>query len=323
MRCESCNNYQFIDSVRSIGKHGVICVKCGKPLNVRTGQWYDFSKNYIYKGFHISQPMLPVNSEQQEYWDRILEKLETYGESKFKNEVLGISDAIGTRYLSQDELHGLCEDYVVNPPPISPDLLEDVRFVSAGIDWSGGGAEITSRTVVWVFGFTADGKHKTLYFKVFPGNNPVADVEEIAKTLLACRVDAVVGDAGEGALPNSYLSRALGPHRVFQMQYGSFFRLLKWNKKDRYLVDRTAAIDSYMQIMKTRGVVFPNKQQMTIPIQDILNEYEETSTLGVGGVSRKLWRHAANAPDDCLHAQVFAWLAMKMARHDLELYDLE
>ena len=322
MKCDGCGAHQFIDSARSICKHGVICIKCGRRLNVREGFWYDFAKNMRIKGFHVSQPMLPVNNEHQERWDRILDKLESYSESKFKNEVLGVSDAIGTRFISQDELLAMCHDYYIpESPPISQDLLDDCRFISGGVDWSGGGSEYLSRTVAWVFGYTNDSRYRTLYFKIFPSDNPIANVEEVAKIFNQCRCDIVVGDAGEGAVANSHLMRALGAHRMFQVQYGSFFKLLKWNKKDRYLVDRTAAIDSFMLVLKHQGAIYPNAAQMAIPMQDILNEYEESTMTGQGGVSRKVWRHAPSAPDDCLHAQVFAWLAMKVARQDLELYD--
>lgn len=321
MKCDGCNSYSFVDSTRSIGQHGIICPSCGKSLNPRYGMWYEFNPGAPIKGFHISQPMLPLNCESQERWDRILEKMDTYSETKFKNEVLGVSDSIGTRFISQEELLSLCEDYYVESPPISPALLEDVQFITGGVDWSGGGSGFVSRTVAWVFGYTHQAKHKTLYFKIFPGDNPVADVEEVAKIFDACRCDVIVGDAGEGAIANSYLRRALGAHRMFQVQYGSFGRLMRWNKKDRYLIDRTAAIDSYMQVLKNRGTIYPNMRQSAEPIQDVLNEYEESSHTGAGGVTRKFWRHAASAPDDALHAQIYAWLAMKIARQDLELYD--
>jgi len=322
MKCEGCSSHQFIDSARSIGKHGVICIKCGKRLNVREGFWYDFAKDTRIKGFHVSQPMLPVNNEYQERWDRILDKLETYSESKFKNEVLGVSDAIGTRFISQDELLAMCHDYCIpESPPLDPEQVEECRFVTGGVDWSGGGSEYVSRTVAWVFGYTGDGRYRTLYYKIFPSDNPIANVEEVAKIFNACRCDIVVGDAGEGAVANSHLMRALGAHRMFQVQYGSFLKLLKWNKKDRYLVDRTAAIDSFMLVLKHQGCIYPNEAQMRLPFLDMLAEYEESTMTGQGGVSRKVWRHAPSTPDDCLHAQVFAWLAMKIAREDLELYD--
>ncbi len=323
MKCEGCGKWQFIESHKSIGKHCVVCLNCDKPLSVREGQWYDFNPDGRIKGFHISQPMLPVNNENLERWARIIDKLETYSETKFKNEVLGVSDSIGSRFISQEELLQMCIGYTVpESPPIPSAFLDGVKFIAGGVDWSGGGAELKSRTVAWVFGYTNDGKCRTLYFKIFPGNNPIADAEEVAQIFKACNCDVVVGDAGEGAVANSHLARILGPHRMFQAQYGSFNMLLRWNKKDRYLIDRTAAIDSYMLLLKHQGVEFPNARQMAVPIKDIMNEYEESTQSGVGGVARKLWRHAPNAPDDCLHAQVFAWLAMKIARQDLELYDI-
>ncbi len=209
MKCEGCNNWQFIETVRSIGKTGAICIKCGKRLEVRDGKWYDFNPAGHIKGFHISQPMLPRNNENPARWNRILEKLETYGETAFKNEVLGISDAIGTRFISQEELVALCEDYYVDLP-VHPTVLSGLRTVVGGVDWAGNGEGLKSRTVAWVWGLTQDYKLKTLYFKIFPNANSVADVEEVAEDGLrlgpAVGVGKPLGEQTvEGASHQGYL----------------------------------------------------------------------------------------------------------------------
>lgn len=322
MKCEGCNKYNFVESEKSIGKKGVVCLNCGKYLNPRDGFWYDFNtdESVKLKGFHIAQPMLPINVEIPERWKRIIDKLETYSPTKFKNEVLGISDAIGSRLISLEELTAMCQDYYVELP-VPKELLRGIRAIVGGVDWSGQGADYVSRTVAWVFGLTQDYKLKTLYFKIMRGENPVEDVEEVAHIFQACNCQCVVGDAGEGAVANAMLRDALGQHRVFQAQYGAFNKLIRWNRKDRYLVDRTGAIDSYMLHLKRQGSIFPHPKQMATPIQDILNEYEETSQVGTMGGGRRVWRHAPMAPDDCLHAQVFAWLAMKVLQGDLEFYE--
>ena len=326
MLCEGCNHWQYIDSVKSIGKHGVICVHCGKSLNPRSGKWYDFTPTSKIRGYHISQPMLPRNNEMHTRWERILAKLETYSESKFKNEVLGLSDAVGTRFITQEELVALCGDYFVDIP-IQAKTAQDVRAIAAGVDWAGNGEGYNFRTVVWVFGLLPDFRMKTLYYKIFPNANAIGDVNEVAEILEKCGVRYVVGDAGEGAVANSVLRDKLGAHRVGQAQYGGgagFTKLIGWNKQgNKYLINRTAAIDSYMLQLKKQGIVFPNPRQMATPIQDILNEYESSITASSGGVSKKAWLHAPNAPDDCLHAQIFGWFAMKILQGDIEMYDRE
>ncbi len=74
-----------------------------------------------------------------------------------------------------------------------------------------------------------------------------------------------------------------------------------------------------MAELKNKAIIYPNARQMAVPIQDVLNEYEEMTT-GIGGASRKVWQHSPTAPDDALHAQVFAWLAMKVIQGDLQMY---
>ena len=326
MKCEGCGRWQFVESPRSIGRTGVVCLHCDKSLNVRAGQWYEFNPQAKIKGFHISQPMMPKNNENTMRWDRILQKMETYSETKFKNEVLGISDAIGFRFLSQGELAALCEDYFVDLP-LSTRVQENVRAIAGGVDWGGGSgsSEVVSRTVAWVLGLTHDYKLKTLYFKVFTEDNPNENVKEVAKIFGECGCQVVIGDAGGGAIANASLRDILGGHRMFQCQYGGgagYDKLIRWSKQSkRYLVNRTGAIDSFMLSLKNKELIFPHVRQMAVPIADIMNEYEEVTSQSGHGGGRKVWRHAPSAPDDCLHAMIYAWLGMKVLQGDLEFYE--
>lgn len=325
MKCEGCGSWSFVDSAKSIGRHGIVCLKCDKNLNPRAGQWYDMNPDAKMKGFHISQPILPKNVEIPIRWERILEKLESYSETQFKNEVLGVSDDIGTRFISQSELMALCEDYYLDLP-LPPSLLQGIRAVVGGVDWAGNSEHaLNSRTVCWVWGLTDDFKLKTLYFRIFPKANSIEDVEEVARIFDICQCRYVIGDAGEGAVANSALRDRLGHHRVGQAQYGGgagFSQLIRWNRQGtRYLVNRTAAIDSFMLQMKKQGIILANARQMAVPIQDILNVYQESTHSGQGGAIRTIWKHAPNCPDDSLHAMIFGWLAMKVVQGELQFYD--
>jgi len=327
MKCEGCNKWNYVDDARSIGRYGIICLKCGKYLNPRLGQWYDMNPEAVIKGFHISQPMLPRNVEIPVRWERILEKLASYPETQFKNEVLGVSNDTGTRFISQGELLTLCEDYYVELP-IPPTTLQGIRAIVGGVDWAGNSDHgANSRTACWVWGLTEDYKLKTLYFRIFPKANSIEDVEEVARIFDACQCRYVIGDAGEGAVANSVLRDRLGEHRVGQAQYGGgsgFAQLIRWNKQGtRYLVNRTASIDTFMLQLKKQGIIFPNARQTAVPIQDVMNLYQESTHSGQGGSIRTIWKHAPNCPDDALHAMIFGWLAMKVVQGDLQFYDKE
>lgn len=335
MKCEGCGKYNIVISPRSLGKHGPICLKCGKVLNPRVGQWIDMKPvdkgtgRHSVKGFHIPQLIMPLNipscvnntpekpnakEDAQARWDDILRDHEMFSAAKFNNEVLGISDAIGRRLISLEELESLCVGPSMSERPGAN--MSGVTVVVAGVDWSGGGTSGVSRTVLWIWGFTpGDQRIRTLYYRIYPGNNAVMDVDHIAQTCAAYNVALVIGDAGEGALPNSTLRDRLGAHRVTAVQYGSQSQPMKWNGTDRYTADRTTLIDNYMMLLKRAAAVYPPRDEVREPIKDILNVYEEVTTSG-----KKIWRHSPQLPDDCLHAQLFGWLAWKIVMQDLKFY---
>lgn len=204
---------------------------------------------------------------------------------------------------------------VENEPNHTTNMV-GVTIACAGIDWSGGGTNGTSRTVLWIWGWVPlEQKLRTLYYKIYPGNNAVADVEDIVQHCSAYNVGMIVGDAGEGALPNSTMKSRFGQHRVSMVQYGANPVPCKWNGLDRYLCDRTTLIDNYLMLLKRKGAQYPPYEQMKEPIKDILNVYEEVTTSG-----RKVWRHSPSLPDDALHAQIFGWFAFKLMMTDLKFY---
>lgn len=336
MKCEGCGKYNIVVSEKSLGKHGPICLKCGHVLNPRTGQWIDMrpvdkdTGKHSVKGFHIPQLIMPLNipscvkntpdkpnavKDAQERWDDILRDHDMFSAAKFRNEVLGVSDAVGRRLISLEELEALCTGTKVSPAP-NPENMAGCTLTVAGVDWSGGGTTGVSRTVLWVWGWhPGTQKLKTLYFRIYPGNNAVVDVEDIARICLQYSVAMVIGDAGEGALPNATLRDRLGHHRVHMVQYGALGQPIKHNGIDRYLADRTTLIDNYLMLLKRGGVVYPPREETREPIKDILNVYEEVTTAG-----KKVWRHSPQLPDDSLHAQLFGWFAFKLVMNDLKFY---
>jgi len=331
MKCDGCNKYNFVQNEKSVGKEGPICLNCGKVLNPRIGQWIDMREQpkdsaALTKGFHIPQVIMPMNvarcfegdtkmqANAASRWKDILKDMELFSPAKFRNEVLGVSDAVGKRLISLEELQALCTGPDMNNKAA---CMEGVSRICAGVDWSGGGTTGVSRTVLWIWGIVrATGKLRCLYHKVYPGNNAVYDVKEIIATCSDYNVELVIGDAGEGSLANSVLREGLGMHRVTQCQYAAQAKPINWNGVDRYICDRTTLIDNYMLLMKRQGVEFGPVGQYQAAIQDILNVYEEVTISG-----KKIWRHSPQLPDDCLHGGVFGWLAWKILSSDMSFYN--
>ena len=329
IKCDSCGSYSYFVTAEGIGKKGLECIKCKAPINPRNGMWVDMNPvpkdtdphdpaYYRCKGFHIPQLILPMNSEHPDRWSRILDKYENYSETRFKNEVLGVSDAIGARLISLQDLLSMCQDYHFD---VAPTEITKTQYsftsVVGGIDWSGGGSAGKSRTVAWIYGVTGS-KLVTLWYRIFDQQNPVESVDEIARVMNVFNVEIVFGDSGEGALANSVLKNKIGAQRMFQVQYGGGNdgrKPIYWNGKDRYLADRTVVIDNFLYDVKCGRVVFPHENQSKKAFSDMLNVFEEVTSSG-----RKVWKHPPNMPDDALHAQVFAWIAYRVVSRNLSFY---
>lgn len=329
MRCEGCKRWTFVASVKSLGKQGPMCVACGKLLNPRHGQWIDMNKGQAIKGFHIPQPIMLFNTPAAwvngspewhaalDRWNKLLFKMESplYGETRFLNECLGISSSKGTRLLTKDVLESLCAPNLEMTRLPTPTSKEGIIRTTAGVDWSGGGGEIKgseggyrSRTVLHIWGQQADGRLRTLFYKVFPNGHATGWIDEIVTLCNAWDVQMVVGDAGEGALANSFLRQALGAHRVTAVRYMALSKPFEWNQDTHtYHVDRTTLIDDFARTLVHQQVVYPMQSQAQTAIEDILNVYEEVTPQG-----RKVWRHSPSMPDDCLHAQLFGRIGMQI-----------
>jgi len=334
MKCEGCGKWTFIATTKALGKNGPICLACGKCLNPRKGQWVDMAKDQSIKGFHVSQPIMPVNvpaawqpgsegyTQAIDRWEKLLYKMNSplYGESRFLNECIGVSTSMGVRLLTKEALEALCdESYEMTRLPL-PNSKQGIVRTMAGVDWSGGGAEIKgsegvfkSRTVLHIWGQQADGRLRTLCYKIFPNGHATGWIDEIVELCNAWGVNMVVGDAGEGALANSYLRQRLGDHRVVAIRYMSLSKPYEWNPGGMvYHVDRTTMIDNYARFLLHKQAVFPKLAQSQAAFTDVLNVYEEVTMQG-----KKVWRHAPTMPDDCLHAQIFGWYAWMLLTSNL------
>jgi hypothetical protein len=336
MKCEGCGRYSVIVSEKQLGKHGPICTKCGKALNPRFGVWIDTNRDpgVRTKGFHISRAIMPksvpicwsegpLRDKAQEKWDEVLDKLEgpgAYPLSMFRNEVLGVSDSEGVRLLTKEDLEVMCDGPDISPVPTHQNMA-DVMKIAAGFDWSGGGTEVKSRTVLTVQGQLTSGRVRLLYFKIFPGTSPLEELNEITQVVKNYDGKFAMfmgGDAGEGNMNmDSLRNRFQKPQRILKIRYvGTQNTYVKWNSVGGfYTLHRTPAIDSIMTNLKMGKYQFPaNKKVMEVAFNDILNEHVEVTTQG-----RKRWDHASNKPDDFLHALVFGRLALQVSTGELNL----
>lgn len=340
MRCEGCGSWNYVDSLRSLGKHGPECIKpdCRKPLNPRLGRWVDLKPDAEIKGFHLPRLIMPENvpaawasekdrAQAQMLWDRrVLDKLKPppvgVGEVQFMNDVLAVSTASGEKLLTEELLVSLCQDYEMRRAPTDK-IMRNVTATFMGVDWSGGGGPVRgteglvkSRTVVHIWGATTDGKLRTLFYQIFPMGHAKGWIDAIVELFLAYSCTLGMGDAGEGMMANTWVKDRLGDRFWTQNRYMAMSQPITWNEHTRcYHSDRTMMIDNYAMFLTEGKAVFARHEDMRPAFADILNVTEETTKMG-----RKVWEHAPTKPDDALHAQLLGWLAWRVANGDLTFY---
>jgi len=336
LKCDGCNKYNIIRTEKSFSPAGPICLSCAKLLNPRNGLWIDMKKDMDVKGFHISRAIMPRNVPAAwtrqtdielatELWKEVYAKLEgrnAYPISKFRNEVIGVSDSVGRRVVTIEMLREASTGPFILRKPVMNQNMMGVAKVAAGIDWSGGGTMMTSRTVLWIFGWIPSRDlYRTLYYQIYPGMNPVDEVMDIAQTLqMYGNIGLVACDRGEGNMPTDMLRKKFDPRRVVKIHYSAESKkYVKWDPEaSLYVVNRTVAVDSMMSALYRHEIEFPKDLAASGPIrppfEDILNEFEEVNRRG-----NKIWDHSPDKPDDCLHAMIFARLALQLLTNSVDL----
>ena len=321
-RCKSCRKLNSI-GYRNIGKKGPICTSCGGLLDIAGEHiWvptYDRTgPEPYYLGARVPQPALLLHAGFPEKWKDLLFKYETYDESKFSNEVLGLSHSTGTRFLTLDDIINHCNGEVCLDMPTERTFrLYDMLVM--GIDWSGDGVSEVSRNAVVILGRRAgDPKQRlqVVYKKIFPRGDMLKIVKDIVMIANLFRVRVVGADAGEGALNNSYIADSLGAHRVQPFRYGAYDLPIRMSKDMRTVyLDKTSAIDDIFKKIKEGQFIFPPYETFKQETSDILAEFEMVTNSG-----RKVYTHSPNDPDDWLHALTFAYNAYKIAVGAVKFY---
>lgn len=323
--CSHCKKWNIL-GMDNLGDKSIICanVKCKKPLDVRKGQWFTTNPEGTFDGYHIPQIAMHYNVGTPKAYSQIMKKRDDYSDSKFKNEVMGISDSQGARLISYENLVELCNPNLTmceNGP--TPEAMEGSTYFVAGVDHGGyGHTGEKSRSALAIYGIPLDGsKHKMVFGKIYKTGHPIQDIQDIATICNNFNVQMVVADEGGGALANAELRNTLGMHKVVGCRYGASHGGIKWADQSptpSYVVDKTLLVDQVMQSIMYKQLELPNLQLMDKPhdfLQDILSEFEEITHTG-----KRIWKNSAVRPDDWLHANAYAWLAAKIITGQVQAY---
>lgn len=327
----SCGKWNFLDD-SNIGptEHyrsgklppGPICKKCGKPINVRSGQWMSTAKGKLIEGYRVPQLMVPWICGLYDQWERLLWKRDNYPIGQLYNEVLGLSYDSASKPISRDELIEICDSYDLwDGSNLTPAMIaESKKFIlTAGVDWGEGndGSEKSpsgkirnaSYTVLTIGAYINQKQFAVKLVKKYEGREVDPDfvVKDIARICGALGVRLIGVDWGHGWGVNNHLSRLYGGTKVVQFQYlPKLKHRLKWDPIGyRYHVQRNFMMSELFFDMKNGLVRFPRWAQIERFAKDILGIYAEY----VEFRREMKYDHKPTDPDDFFHSLHYAKLA--------------
>jgi hypothetical protein len=315
MKCSGCGywNIPNLDGhvLDMIQINGPCCVRCGKLLDVRNGQFVHEmpgrAKSFV--GYHIPQIIIPNIVLSERRWSEVVNAMLKEPPATFMQEVLGISNSTGARLISMKDIEKCC---------LLPDMADMQKKLSGyamtigGVDW--GVAEQTSFTVHTIIGIRPDGKLDVVWAKRFAGFDPDEVMSQIVKAQKFYKCKMLAADFGMGFDKNCILASRYGLP-VIQIQYTRQNQFMNYRPLlgyPRWMVDKTTALELMFLGIRSGCYHFPPMSDFKTYAEDLLSPYEAVVETGGSNV-RKFVRNPSS-PDDFAHALCFATLAaMRMS----------
>ncbi len=308
IKCSSCNHWNILGP-DNIGKVGVVCDKCGRPMDVKKGgQWvstYSLTQKPKLEGFRVC--LLHFDRAPWVDWNRdVLGKQEKYSIGKYYNEVLALEYDEGSSPITETDLMQCCRpEYPMNGEP--DDLDSSYRSIM-GIDYGPINSE-SSYTVISIMQKRGDRYH-ILYLKRFVGKEAdYAYIHRIIPELMEkWKVIHLAADYGMGEAPNSEIRSRLGYTKVIAFQHlPTQKEKIRWNPKmPAYTLNRSQVMNEFFQAIKNGKVVLPRWEDFEPFKDDFLNvqmEFDE---------EKNKMKYISVGPDDAVHASIFAQVGLDM-----------
>ena len=324
-KCEACNRVNIAaqdqDIYKMIGKSTCICVKCGKPLDVRKG-WYGFARPELrasFDGFHLSQITHPIHCTNTEKWTELLRKYENYPPQQFANEILGIPFDESIKLLTRGDLEN-CSTGIENS---LQNCINNKKYsvIAVGVDWGGGGLALESFTSIAVMGWIPlTHTPEVLYMERFPiGLSSIDEVNKVITIARTVRASVIAHDStGAGKIREELLiqSGAGAQFHVIPFWYVWAPRqdMLVHHPpqpgfKSYYSLDKTRSLSMMVAAIKARQVKFPTYKSAEDLFKDFLSLGEDLRKSGSDKMIRVINRMGSH-PDDTAHAVNFGCQAL-------------
>lgn len=317
--------YWVILGEDNIGKTGIICNKCGAPLdpNHPDAQWVNMQPKSLnpttitFEAFRIPQMMLAMVQKPVE-WNDLLRKREQYEPSRFKNEVMAMPASSGMVPITRKELSERSNPKI-KMADINTNVMKKAISVYLGIDW---GQDATAKTALALGGYLPGSTVFTYFwFHRFIGEDadPENHMAKIIELVQRLGVKLIGSDYGGGYERNNKLVKVFGLQKVFRYQYLGKQRsgkVVYSPKLLHYIVSRHEVMADFFSAIKDGKVQFPCWEDFEHPYG---NDF-----LAIRSVYNHI-RHyiqydkVPGSTDDCFHAALYCLLASMQdrPRHDI------
>jgi hypothetical protein len=301
---------------------GVVCAKCGKPVNPRAGFWLHANPELRFKfsGYHIPQLILPMHYADTEKWGILQAKRHGAGNTPynvFMNEVCGESYDQGAKLLTVSDLKKAAVLHE-NREELACQTINSYNHRILAVDWGGGGQEEVSFTCAAVIGRRHNGEIDVIYGeRSLTPNDPIREVQMLIRILNKFQCQHIVHDfGGAGALREVLLVQSGYPEgRIVPVAYqrvtvGAMAVMKSENMhtgKRAYLqLDKTRSLQYTCALIQQAFIKFfkydyqsPDQRGL---LHDFLSLVEDRVDSRMGQTLSTIIRNELVGPDDFAHA---------------------
>lgn len=288
IRCKRCNHWNIpckeFDIVEMIGpmrddisneNPAVVCAKCQKPIDPRTGRWVHRypEKRWDFAGYHIPQIIMPIHYSSRRKWSELLGKMRGAGnttKAQFYNEVLGESFDEATKLVSMTELKSAAVlPWKNNPADYSIPLKRSSEYLyrCLAVDWGGGGEKETSFTTLAVLGLKGDGKIDVMWGRrLLTPHDHIGEARECLRVFNAFRCNFLAHDyTGAGSLRETFINHAGVPvNKLIPIAYVrtvsrdmiSLHRATSSHPRDYHMLDKARSLQFTCNCIKVKYIRF-------------------------------------------------------------------
>lgn len=322
--CKSPVRYWNLLGENNIGKAGLVCSNCYKPIDPRTGQWVSMAPEEFYQGFHITQLMVPWKQSEEAWQSEILMPFKKWPTAKVYNEIFGESYDSASNPVTRADIERLCYPVKqlghVNTRRFR--AQRDVDFSNiqlfAGVDWGegreeggmqGGKKRYASFTILTIGGYVQPNLFWPVFMKRYTGQeiDPEFIIKDVLNIIGRFNCVSVGLDWGHGWGMNSRIFQARGRERAMQFNYStSLGERKKWDPDGyKWIINRNALLARFFEDVKAGKFIFPEWAEFESFAEDILAEYREYNER----TKTMMFDHPLDQPDDALHSLCYAKLA--------------